>query len=210
MWNQLEMLWGSVAPEQIPLWLKVGYTAFVCVLVPIYWRHYGPGNFLWFSDACLLIAVFAIWLESSLLTSIIALAILLLDLAWNLDFFAKLITNTSITGLSAYMFTRETSLLIRALSIFHVFFPVLIIWMLSRLGYDPRALVIQTLLAWILLPLSYFFTRRSENVNWVHGFGNRPQRWLAPPLHVLLLMVLFPLVIYLPTHFVLQKLFSVL
>ena len=88
MWNQLEMLWGSVAPEQIPLWLKVGYTAFVCVLVPIYWRHYGPGNFLWFSDACLLIAVFAIWLESSLLTSIIALAILLLDLAWNLDFFA--------------------------------------------------------------------------------------------------------------------------
>jgi hypothetical protein len=108
------------------------------------------------------------------------------------------------------MFTRETSLLIRALSIFHVFFPVLIIWMLSRLGYDPRALVIQTLLAWILLPLSYFFTRRSENVNWVHGFGNRPQRWLAPPLHVLLLMVLFPLVIYLPTHFVLQKLFSVL
>ena len=197
MWNQLEMLWGSVAPEQIPLWLKVGYTAFVCVLVPIYWRHYGPGNFLWFSDACLLIAVFAIWLESSLLTSIIALAILLLDLA-------------SITGLSAYMFTRETSLLIRALSIFHVFFPVLIIWMLSRLGYDPRALVIQTLLAWILLPLSYFFTRRSENVNWVHGFGNKPQRWLAPPLHVLLLMVLFPLVIYLPTHFVLQKLFSVL
>ena len=204
------MLWSSIAPEQIPLWLKVGYTAFVCVLVPIYWRHYGPGNFLWFSDACLLIALVAIWLESSLLTSIVALAILILDIAWNLDFFAKLLTNTSITGLSAYMFTRETSLLIRALSIFHVFFPVLIIWMLSRLGYDPRALAIQTLLAWILLPLSYFFTRRSENVNWVHGFGNNPHRWLAPPLHVLLLMILFPLVIYLPTHFVLQKLFSVL
>ena len=75
------MLWGSIAPEQIPLWLKIGYTAFVCVLVPIYWRHYGPGNFLWFSDACLLIAVVAIWLESSLLTSIVALAILVLDLA---------------------------------------------------------------------------------------------------------------------------------
>jgi hypothetical protein len=210
MWNQLEMLWGSIAPEQIPLWLKVGYTAFVCVLVPIYWRHYGPGNFLWFSDICLLIAVVALWLESSLLTSMIALSILLLDLAWNLDFFAKLITNTSITGLSAYMFTRETSLLIRALSIFHVFFPALIVWMLFRLGYDPRALVIQTLLAWVLFPLSYFFTRRSENVNWVHGFGNKPHRWLAPPLHVLLLMILFPLVIYLPTHFVLQKIFSVL
>ena len=77
MWNQLEMLWGLIAPEQIPLWLKVGYTAFVCLLVPIYWKHYGPGNFLWFSDISLLIALVAIWLESPLLTSIVALAILL-------------------------------------------------------------------------------------------------------------------------------------
>jgi hypothetical protein len=209
MWNQLEMLWGLLAPEQIPLWLKVGYTAFVCVLVPIYWRHYGPGNFLWFSDICLLLAVAAIWLESSLLTSIIALAILILDLAWNLDFFARLITNTSITGLSAYMFRRETSLMIRTLSVFHVFFPLLIVWMLYRLGYDSRALVVQTLLAWILLPLSYFLTRQSENVNWVHGFGNQPYRRLAPSLHVLLLMIFFPVVIYLPTHFLLQKIFHV-
>ena len=199
------MLWGVMAPEQIPLWLKVGYTAFVGVLVPIYWKHYGPGNFLWFSDISLLIGLPAIWLESALLTSIIALAILILDIAWNLDFFAKLLTNTSITGLSAYMFRRETSLLIRALSIFHVFFPFLIVWMLYRLGYDSRALGIQTLLAWILLPLSYFLTRRSENVNWVHGFGNEPSRWLAPQLHVLLLMILFPLVIYLPTHILLQE-----
>ena len=208
MWNQLEMLWGVMAPEQIPLWLKVGYTAFVCVLVPIYWKHYGPGNFLWFSDISLLIGLLAIWLESALLTSIIALAILILDIAWNLDFFAKLIANTSITGLSAYMFRRDTSLLIRSLSIFHVFFPFLIIWMLYRLGYDSRAIAIQTLLAWLLLPLSYFFTRSSENVNWVHGFGNERYRRLPPPLHVLLLMILFPLVIYLPTHFFLQEIFK--
>lgn len=208
MWNQLESLRGLIAPEQIPLWLKLGYTAFVCLLVPVYWRHYGLGNFLWFSDISLLIALVAIWLESPLLTSIVALAILLLDLAWNLDFFAKLIINTSITGLSAYMFRRETSLLIRALSIFHVFFPLLIVWMLYRLGYDSRAFVIQTLLAWLLLPLSYFLTRRSENVNWVHGFGNKPHRWVAPTPHVVLLMILFPLLIYLPTHFLLQKIFS--
>lgn len=202
------MLWGLLAPEQIPLWLKIGYTAFLCLLVPIYLKHYGPGNFLWFSDISLLIALVAIWLESPLLTSVVALAILLLDIAWNLDFFAKLITNTSITGLSAYMFRPETSLYIRGLSVFHVFFPVLIIWMLARLGYDGRAYVIQTLLAWILLPLSYFFTRRSENVNWVHGFGNEPYRRLAPTQHVLLLMLLFPILIYLPTHFFLQEIFK--
>jgi len=38
----------------IPLGLKVVYTLFVCALVPIYWREYGPANFLWFSDIALL------------------------------------------------------------------------------------------------------------------------------------------------------------
>jgi hypothetical protein len=31
----------------IPLWLKIAYTLFVCVIVPVYWRHYGAANFLW-------------------------------------------------------------------------------------------------------------------------------------------------------------------
>ena len=207
MSNQLELLWSLLAPEQIPLWLKIGYTLFVCILVPNYWRHYGPGNFLWFSDMSLLMGLVALWIENSLLTSMIALAVLFLDIAWNLDFFSKLTIGVSITGLSDYMFNRSTSLLIRALSIFHVFFPVLLLWMLSRLGYDQRALVLQTLLAWILLPLSFFLTRRPENVNWVHGFGNKPRRWLSAPLHILLLMVLFPIVIYLPTHFLLKNIF---
>ena len=36
---------------QIPLLLKLGYTLFVAGLVPIYLRHYGPANFLWFSTS---------------------------------------------------------------------------------------------------------------------------------------------------------------
>lgn len=208
MSNQLDLLWSLLGPEQIPLWLKIGYTLFVCVLVPMYWRHYGPGNFLWFSDTSLLLALVALWIENSLLTSMVALAVLFLDIAWNVDFFSRLTIGASVTGLSDYMFNRHTSLSIRALSIFHVFFPVLLLWMLFRLGYDQRAVIVQTLLAWILLPLSFFLTRRSENVNWVHGFGNKARRWLPAPLHVLLLMILFPLVIYLPTHFLLKFIFS--
>jgi len=38
----------------IPLGLKIIYTLFVCALVPVYWRQYGPANFLWFSDIALL------------------------------------------------------------------------------------------------------------------------------------------------------------
>jgi hypothetical protein len=34
------------AEARIPLWLKLAYTAFMAVLVPVYWWNYGPTNFL--------------------------------------------------------------------------------------------------------------------------------------------------------------------
>lgn len=36
--------------RRIPLWLKIAYTAFMAVLIPVYWAHYGPTNFLYFCD----------------------------------------------------------------------------------------------------------------------------------------------------------------
>jgi hypothetical protein len=41
----------------------------VSVVVPTYWRQYGPGNFLWFSDVALLASVPALWFESPLIAS---------------------------------------------------------------------------------------------------------------------------------------------
>jgi hypothetical protein len=51
-----------------------------------------------------------------------------------------------------------------------------------------------------VLPLSYLVSNRQENVNWVYGFGQKPQTILPWPLFVILLMVLFPLAVYLPSH----------
>jgi hypothetical protein len=85
--------------------------------------------------------------------------------------------------------------------------PPLLIWMLHRLGYDRRALSVQTLLAWVVLPVSYVVTDRSANLNWVLGPG-QPQSWMHPLLYLLLLMVGFPLVVYLPTHLALLRLFG--
>jgi hypothetical protein len=59
----------------IALGLKIVYTLFVCALVPIYWRQYGPANFLWFSDIALLALVPALWFENALLASMMALAV---------------------------------------------------------------------------------------------------------------------------------------
>ena len=43
----------GAAPPLIPLAVKVLYTAFLAVLVPIYWKDYGPVNFLYFCDVAL-------------------------------------------------------------------------------------------------------------------------------------------------------------
>jgi hypothetical protein len=192
----------------IPLWLKIAYTLFVCTLVPIYWRQYGPTNFLWFSDIALLVLVPALWFESPLLFSMMALAVVLPELAWNIDYFVRLAAGVSLIGLTDYMFDAGIPRFIRALSLFHVALPVLLIWMLHRLGYDRRAWLWQTLVAAVVLPLSYVFSNPHENVNWVYGLSDRPQTRVAGLLFVLLLMLMFPLAIYLPMHLLFERIFD--
>jgi hypothetical protein len=187
----------------IALWIKVAYTLFLAGLVPVYWVHYGPRNFLWFSDIALLGSGLAVWLESPLLASMMALAVLLPELAWNADFFGRLLTGHSMLGMSAYMFDPALPRYLRALSLFHVVLPLWLLWLVARLGYDPRAWVGQSLLAAIVLPVTYALTEREENVNWVHGIG-APRRWLHPWVYLALLTVSFWLVLYLPPHLLLR------
>jgi len=44
----------------IALWLKLAYTAMVVAIVPVYYVHYGPANFLWFSDIALVVTAVAL------------------------------------------------------------------------------------------------------------------------------------------------------
>ena len=185
--------------EPIALGVKVAWTLFLVVLVPVYWAHYGPANFLWFSDIALLGGGAALWLESPLLASMMMLAVLLPECAWNLDFFGRLLTGRRMFGMSAYMFERKHPRFIRALSLFHVPLPIGLVWLVHRLGYDRRAWLAQSLLALVVLPVSYRLTDPADNVNWVHGLGS-PQRRLPPWLYLALLIVAFSLVLYLPPH----------
>jgi hypothetical protein len=189
-------------PRRIPLAVKLSYTGFLGVLVPVYaWSH-GPGNFLWFSDIGLFLAGGALWLESPLLASTAAVGVLALELGWNVDFLA----GGRLLGLASYMFDPHEPAFLRALSLFHVALPPLLVWLLRRLGYDRRALVAQTALAWLVLPATYLLTDPAENVNWVFGPGGAPQTLVPGPLYLAALMVGLPLLVFLPTHLVLRRL----
>src|SRR5204863_3069824 len=106
----------------ISLGLKIGYTLFVCVLVPIYWRQYGPANFLWFSDIALLAMVPALWLENALIASTMAVSIIFFEAIWNIDFFTRLATGKSLIGPErVYVRSEDSTLYSRAFLFSHRF-----------------------------------------------------------------------------------------
>ena len=195
---------------RLPLWLKLSYTAFVAVLVTYIRDQHGPQNFLWACDIALFVTVAALWREDALLASSMAVAVLLPEVAWNVDFFTRLIVGRDVFGLDAtgYMFDSATPLFVRALSLFHVFLPILLLYMVHRLGYHRRAFLTASILAWIVLPVSYFFTDQSRNINWVFGITDVPQTWLPGPIYLGAMMALVPIILYLPVHFALRSIFG--
>ncbi len=192
----------------VPIWLKLLYTLFLLVLIPVYWKKYGPANFLWFSDIALFAVGIALWLESSLLVSIVAVGMLLLELVWNVDYFTYILTGKPKLGISDYMFDKSKSKFLRSLSLFHVFLPVIVIWLLLQWGYNTQAIYWQTILTWVLLPIVYLFTDPKENINWVFGPGIRPQTTISGKAYFWLVMLAYPIFIFLPSHFLLIWLFN--
>jgi len=162
---------GPVTHQRVPLWLKVGCTLFAVATFSAYWAYYSFAHtFLWFSDLALLLTCVALWLESPLLASMQAAGVLLLELAYTVDFFVRLTTGAFLVGLSMYIFQAEDApLWVRAFSLFHIPLPFLLLWLLSQWGYDHQGWLLQTALAWVLLPTCYFFTDPADNVNWVFG-----------------------------------------
>jgi hypothetical protein len=194
-----------MATGRIPLWLKVGWTAWLAVWVPLYWRHYGPQNFLWFCDLANLVIGLALWLESPILFSMQALSVLVAQALFTLDLVGRLLLGVHAVGGTEYMFDPATAPLVRALSLFHVATPPLLVWALARLGYDRRALRWQVAAAWVVLPICFLAFGPERDLNWVWGPWDRPQRWTSPWAWFAACLVGFPLALYLPTHLALSR-----
>jgi hypothetical protein len=196
------------AASRVPLWFKLAYTAYLAVLVPAYWISYGPTNFLYFCDVALLLTGVALWLESPLLVSAPAVGILLPQAFWMIDFLVG-VFGVKLTGMTEYMFNPEIALFMRGLSFFHFWLPLVLLWLVYRLGYDRRALLTWTLAAWVLLAVCYLWMpapptpnqNQPVNINYVYGLSDyQSQTWMPPLAWLGLLLVGLPLAVYLPTH----------
>lgn len=192
----------------IPAWVQLAYTAMALTVLGVYWVRYGWRNYLWFSDVALIGLVPALLLESAYIASMMAVGVLVLEVFWNVSFFVQLLTGRRVSGLTDYMFERERPLYLRALSLFHVVLPPVMYLLLSRLGYDGSALPGMVLLGWAVLLASYFLTDPASNINWVRGLGSAPQTRLPAPLFLGLMLLAYPLLVFLPAHLLLRLWFD--
>jgi hypothetical protein len=191
----------------IPDWFKVAYALAVLAFILIYWRRYGPVNFLWFSDIALIGAVPAMWLESGLLSGVLTCMVLLPEVLWNVDYVLRLILRRRITGLTEYMFDASIPRWLRAISLFHVPLPLVLIWLVADYGYPAASLPYSIAVGALVLLLSYWLSPEAKNINWVFGLG-RIQHRLPPLVHLVLLFAVFVLAVFLPTHLLLAWVFQ--
>ncbi len=193
----------TMAGMRIPLWLKIAWSVWLLVWIPFYWHQYGAQNFLYFCDLGNFFIAAALWLESPLLFSWQACGLLLFQTLYSIDLFGAVLSGKHIIGGTEYMFDPHVPLPVRLLSLFHIVVPPLLLWAIWRLGYDPRGWKYQTLTAWIVVPMNYFW-RPQFDVNWARGLFFRQQHLVPGIMYLLFYLIAVPLLVYWPTHLFLQ------
>lgn len=209
---------GTTAPR-LPAALKWGFTAFMAVLVPVYWVHYGPANFLYFCDVALFLTLAAVWTERPIFASMAAVGVLVPQLLWCVDL-ALHLAGFDYAGMTNYMFDAAKPLYLRLLSLFHGWLPFMLIFIVARLGYDRRALKGWTIAAILLCLIGYFLLpapgevpaggKDAVNVNYVFGISEtKAQTWMSPHLYFVGWIATLILICYLPAHASLNSRFGI-
>ncbi len=187
------------APGRIPLWLKIAYTTWFCVWVPVYAANAGPANFLWLCDVANFAILVALWAESRVLFSAQAVGVVFIQCLWIVDVAARLALGFHPIGGTEYMFDPTEPVAVRALSLFHLWVPILLLWAVRRLGFDPRAWKLQSLICAMILPLS-FLADPELNLNWLWKPFGVEQTLLPPWAYLVACLALYPLVVFIPSQ----------
>lgn len=181
---------------------------FLAVYLPTYGIAYGLVNFVFLCNLSVLLLVPGLALPSPLLVSSQALSALLIDSLWTLDLGSRLIAGRHLIGGTEYMWDSRWPLFARLLSLYHVLLPPTLLWSLRRLGYDRRALVLQSAIGTLAVIGGRLLGTPEANINYAYVapfFG----RALGPaPLHLAAIVGALLLVMYPATHLLLARVFE--
>ena len=194
------------AQNTIPRWIKWAALAWLLVWFPTYWHVWGPQNFLQMCDIAVILTCIGLWTNSSLLISSQAVSALLVCIAWTLDAGWRFVLHHHLIGGTEYLFDTSEPLWIRLLSLYHLVLPVLLLWLLYRVGYDKRGWALQSAIA---LPvfIASRFTLPQKNMNFAFADSFFHRQWGPAPVHLLVIWLFMVFAVYLPTHLLLARIF---
>ena len=193
---------AAEAPR-LPLWLKLGWKAWVLIWAPVYWHQYGAQNFLYFCDLGNFLIALGLWLESRLIVSWQAVGLLTFQTLYSLDLLGAVLFGKHVIGGTEYMFDPAIPLWIRLLGLYHLVIPFLLLWAVRRLGYERNAWRWQVVTTCIVVSVNYLW-RPQFNVNWARGIGHE-QHLMPGWLYLAGYLFVAAIAIYWPTHIFLLK-----
>jgi hypothetical protein len=156
------------------------------VYVPTYAWAYGWANFLFLCNAGVILTALGLIAGNRLILSSQAIAAPVIAVSWALDAGWKLLTGDYLFGAIAYMWDPANPPFARLLSVYHLVWPVLLYYVLRRIGYDRRGWPLQAAIAALFMLLARLLTPAAANINFafVAPFFDRP---LGPAAQHLLL-----------------------
>jgi hypothetical protein len=199
---------GSAARATVPIAVRICAALWLLIWTPSYAVVWGWPNFLHLCDVSVFLTCAGLLASNRLLLSSQALATVIPDALWALDTGAREFFGRNLTGGTEYMWDPRYPLWVRLLSLFHIALPIVLLWMLSRMGYDRRAFALQSAIAAAALVASRF-TPQQQNINFVFRAPVVHRAFGPPAVHVAIVFAVAVLAMYWPTHKALAKLLPV-
>jgi hypothetical protein len=128
-------------------------------------------------------------------------ALWIVDAAW------RLATGAHLHGGTAYQWDPAIPAAVRAMSLYHLGWPLLLAWCLHRHGYDRRGVALQCALAVAVFAIGIAIAPAAENLNYVIAAPGAVAPYAQPLLRPLLNLAVLCGAVYLPTHALLRRAF---
>ena len=167
---------------------------------------WGWQNMMHICDVGVVVACLGLWWRQSLLVSSQALLAPLVGVLWGLDVFWRLAFGHHLVGGTEYMWDANYPLWIRLLSCFHIGLPIVLLWATRVLGYDSRALALQTAITAVVLVFSRFLSPQL-NMNYAFQDPLFHRAWGSAPVHLAVILAGCVLIFFWPMHLLLSRVF---
>jgi hypothetical protein len=202
-----KMSTSPAARQKIPDWFRWLALLWLAVWFAAYWRAWGPANFLHLCDIAVILTCIGLFTNNALLISSQAVSSILIDIVWTIDAAARLIFGHHLIGGTEYLFDATTPLWARLLSLFHIALPFILLWSLTRLGYDRRGWKLQSAILLPVLIASRFVTP-DQNLNFTVKDPFLHRSYGPAPTHLAITFFFLIFLVYFPSHVLFSRLFA--